>query len=202
MKSIRIIILAGGGHRRGGAGARHSRDYLCPAGKAEHGAGGANRRRDSGARRRKTPFRILQRSVHDGHGHHRGHRAGADGPAHHRARTSCGRDVAWAWARFRRSATAFRLSTAPANSVSLTWSLRRTAPTTWPRLARRSIMLPKSEFHLHGMMASTTFLRGTFDKLGIYPGFSPHWRLQERHQRLHREEVHGGASRGDERPGG
>ena len=33
------------------------------------------------------------------------------------------------------------------------------------------IMLPKSEFHVHGMMASTTFLRGTFDKLGIYPDF-------------------------------
>jgi protease-4 len=33
------------------------------------------------------------------------------------------------------------------------------------------IMLPKSEFHLRGMMASTTFLRGTFDKLGIYPDF-------------------------------
>ena len=33
------------------------------------------------------------------------------------------------------------------------------------------IMLPKSEFHLHGMMASTTFMRGTFDKLGIYPDF-------------------------------
>ena len=33
------------------------------------------------------------------------------------------------------------------------------------------MMLPKSEFHLHGMMASTTFLRGTFDKLGIYPDF-------------------------------
>jgi protease-4 len=33
------------------------------------------------------------------------------------------------------------------------------------------IMLPKSEFHLHGIMASTTFLRGTFDKLGIYPDF-------------------------------
>ena len=32
-------------------------------------------------------------------------------------------------------------------------------------------MLPKSEFHLHGMMASTTFMRGTFDKLGIYPDF-------------------------------
>jgi len=33
------------------------------------------------------------------------------------------------------------------------------------------VMLPKSEFHLHGMMASTTFLRGAFDKLGIYPDF-------------------------------
>ncbi len=33
------------------------------------------------------------------------------------------------------------------------------------------IALPKSEFHLHGMMASTTFLRGAFDKLGIYPDF-------------------------------
>jgi protease IV len=33
------------------------------------------------------------------------------------------------------------------------------------------VMLPKSEFHLHGMMASATFLRGTFDKLGIYPDF-------------------------------
>ncbi|MDR3675446.1 MAG: signal peptide peptidase SppA [Acidobacteriota bacterium] len=33
------------------------------------------------------------------------------------------------------------------------------------------IMLPKSEFHLHGMMASTTFMRGTFDKLGIFPDF-------------------------------
>ena len=33
------------------------------------------------------------------------------------------------------------------------------------------VMLPKSEFHLHGMMVSTTFLRGAFDKLGIYPDF-------------------------------
>jgi protease-4 len=33
------------------------------------------------------------------------------------------------------------------------------------------VMLPKSEFHLHGMMASTTFLRGAFDKLGVYPDF-------------------------------
>jgi len=33
------------------------------------------------------------------------------------------------------------------------------------------VMLPKSEFHLHGMMASTTFMRGAFDKLGIYPDF-------------------------------
>jgi protease-4 len=32
-------------------------------------------------------------------------------------------------------------------------------------------MLPKSEFHLHGMMAYATFLRGTFDKLGIVPDF-------------------------------
>ncbi len=32
-------------------------------------------------------------------------------------------------------------------------------------------MLPKSEFHLHGMMASTTFYRGAFDKLGIVPDF-------------------------------
>ena len=32
-------------------------------------------------------------------------------------------------------------------------------------------MLPKSEFHLHGMMASTTFYRGAFDKLGIFPDF-------------------------------
>jgi len=33
------------------------------------------------------------------------------------------------------------------------------------------VILPKSEFHLRGMMVSTTFLRGTFDKLGIYPDF-------------------------------
>jgi protease-4 len=33
------------------------------------------------------------------------------------------------------------------------------------------IVLPKSEFQIHGMMASTTFMRGTFDKLGIYPDF-------------------------------
>ena len=33
------------------------------------------------------------------------------------------------------------------------------------------IVLPKSEFHLHGLMASTTFMRGAFDKLGIYPDF-------------------------------
>jgi protease-4 len=36
---------------------------------------------------------------------------------------------------------------------------------------RTLMILPKSEFHLHGMMASTTFMRGTFDKLGIYPDF-------------------------------
>jgi protease-4 len=33
------------------------------------------------------------------------------------------------------------------------------------------MMLPKSEFDIHGMMASTTFMRGAFDKLGIYPDF-------------------------------
>jgi protease-4 len=32
-------------------------------------------------------------------------------------------------------------------------------------------LLPKSEFYIRGLMASTTFLRGTFDKLGIYPDF-------------------------------
>ena len=32
-------------------------------------------------------------------------------------------------------------------------------------------LLPKSEVDVHGWMASTTFLRGTFDKLGIYPDF-------------------------------
>jgi len=31
------------------------------------------------------------------------------------------------------------------------------------------ILLPKSLLYVHGMMASTTFLRGTLDKLGIYP---------------------------------
>jgi protease-4 len=32
-------------------------------------------------------------------------------------------------------------------------------------------LLPKSELYVRGLMASTTFLRGTFDKLGIYPDF-------------------------------
>jgi len=32
-------------------------------------------------------------------------------------------------------------------------------------------LLPKSEFYIRGLMASTTFLRGTFDKLGIVPDF-------------------------------
>jgi protease-4 len=31
------------------------------------------------------------------------------------------------------------------------------------------ILLPKSSLYVHGMMAATTFLRGTLDKLGIYP---------------------------------
>lgn len=31
------------------------------------------------------------------------------------------------------------------------------------------LLLPKSLLYLHGMMASTTFFRGTLDKLGIYP---------------------------------
>lgn len=31
------------------------------------------------------------------------------------------------------------------------------------------ILLPTSLFHVRGMMTSTTFLRGTLDKLGIYP---------------------------------
>jgi protease-4 len=31
------------------------------------------------------------------------------------------------------------------------------------------ILLPKSLLYVHGMMAATTFLRGTLDKLGIYP---------------------------------
>ena len=31
------------------------------------------------------------------------------------------------------------------------------------------LMLPKSELQLRGLMASTTFMRGTLDKLGIYP---------------------------------
>jgi protease-4 len=33
------------------------------------------------------------------------------------------------------------------------------------------VLLPTSLLHLHGLMASSTFLRGTFDKLGIYPDF-------------------------------
>jgi protease IV len=33
------------------------------------------------------------------------------------------------------------------------------------------VLLPTSLLNLHGMMTSTTFLRGTFDKLGIYPDF-------------------------------
>ena len=33
------------------------------------------------------------------------------------------------------------------------------------------ILLPTSLLHVHGFMTSTTFLRGTFDKLGIYPDF-------------------------------
>ena len=33
------------------------------------------------------------------------------------------------------------------------------------------VLLPTSLLHVHGMMTSTTFLRGTFDKLGIYPDF-------------------------------
>ena len=32
-------------------------------------------------------------------------------------------------------------------------------------------LLPTSELYVRGLMASTTFLRGTFDKLGIYPDF-------------------------------
>jgi protease-4 len=31
------------------------------------------------------------------------------------------------------------------------------------------MLLPKSQLYVHGMMASTTFLRGTLDKLGVYP---------------------------------
>lgn len=33
------------------------------------------------------------------------------------------------------------------------------------------VLLPTSLLNLHGMMTSTTFLRGTFDKLGIYPDY-------------------------------
>ncbi|MBI4164177.1 MAG: signal peptide peptidase SppA [Acidobacteria bacterium] len=33
------------------------------------------------------------------------------------------------------------------------------------------VLLPTSLLNIHGMMTSTTFLRGTFDKLGIYPDF-------------------------------
>jgi protease-4 len=33
------------------------------------------------------------------------------------------------------------------------------------------VLLSTSLLHLHGLMASATFLRGTFDKLGIYPDF-------------------------------
>jgi protease-4 len=33
------------------------------------------------------------------------------------------------------------------------------------------LMLPKSELQLRGLMASTTFMRGTLDKLGIYPDY-------------------------------
>ncbi len=63
-------------------------------------------------------------------------------------------------------------------------------------------MLPKLEFHLHGMMASTTFLRGTFDKLGNLPGLPPHRRLQECYECLYGKEIHTGTSRGDEGFGG
>jgi protease-4 len=37
--------------------------------------------------------------------------------------------------------------------------------------AQTVMVLPTSALNLHGMMTSTTFLRGTFDKLGIYPDY-------------------------------
>jgi protease-4 len=61
------------------------------------------------------------------------------------------------------------------------------------------IMLPKSELDLHGLIASTTFLRGTLDKLGIYPDFlhvgeyknAPNIYTEKKFTAAHREATKG-----------
>jgi len=57
------------------------------------------------------------------------------------------------------------------------------------------VLLPSSLLHVRGFMTSTTFLRGTLDKLGVYPDFyhigdyknAPDTYTQEKYTRAHRE---------------
>ena len=57
------------------------------------------------------------------------------------------------------------------------------------------VLLPTSLLHVRGLMTSTTFLRGTFDKLGIYPDFyhigdyknAPDVYTQKKYTPAHRE---------------
>lgn len=59
------------------------------------------------------------------------------------------------------------------------------------------IFLPKSLLFVRGMMASSTFLRGTFDKLGIYPDFyhigeyktAPNLYTEKKYTQAHREST-------------
>ena len=56
-------------------------------------------------------------------------------------------------------------------------------------------LLPTASLDLTGMATYELFLRGTLDKIGAYPGRAARRRVQDRLERLHREDLHAVPSR-------
>ena len=59
--------------------------------------------------------------------------------------------------------------------------------------ADKVFLMPSSPLDLTGVATYEVFLRGTLDKIGVYPGSASHRRLQDGGQHVHREGLHAGA---------
>ncbi len=72
--------------------------------------------------------------------------------------------------------TRSRTSGPPASGRASTWtppasSAAATASTIWPPRSTRFWVSPAGDVNLYGLLSVTPFLRGTLDKLGVYPDF-------------------------------
>ena len=93
-------------------------------------------------------------------------------------------------ARCRKCATRSSTSASRASRSSPTSNTAATASTTSPAPPTRCSCMPTAPLDLTGVASYELFLRGTLDKIGAYPDFAAHRRLQDRGEPVHREDLH------------